>query len=267
MSGTPASGMAAEWAPIDTESLGLPRDIISLTRDALRGEPTQPVFIFEDGVVVTRERFRLAVEQFAGYLSSRVEPGDRVLIMLENRTEFMVAWLAVNACGASLVSINTSAREHDAGHIVRDSAARIAIVGPEHAELIERCRRGWGNRGRGGQRRGARGPRLLCIRLGASCRLTSRGRSRGNHQRLLHLGHHRSPEGLHGGSRLLDPLCRALPGPVRARPRRPTALLPAVLLQRPALAVPDVASCRACRWLRCADSASRASGLSSSSTG
>ena len=138
MSGTPASGMAAEWAPIDTESLGLPRDIISLTRDALRGEPTQPVFIFEDGVVVTRERFRLAVEQFAGYLSSRVEKGDRVLIMLENRTEFMVAWLAVNACGASLVSINTSAREHDAGHIVRDSAARIAICGPEHAELIER---------------------------------------------------------------------------------------------------------------------------------
>ena len=138
MSGTPVSGTAAEWAPIDTESLGLPHDIISLTRDALRGEPTQPVFIFEDGVVVTRERFRSAVEQFAGYLSSRVEKGDRVLIMLENRTEFMVAWLAINACGASLVSINTSAREHDAGHIVRDSAARIAICGPDHAELIKR---------------------------------------------------------------------------------------------------------------------------------
>ncbi len=138
MTGEVASGTAAEWAPIDTESLGLPRDIISLAREAL-GEGADTAALHLRGRSGgTRERFRSAVEQFAGYLSSRVEKGDRVLIMLDNRTEFMVAWLAVNACGASLVSINTSAREHDAGHIVRDSAARIAICGPDHAELIER---------------------------------------------------------------------------------------------------------------------------------
>ncbi len=130
--------MQAQWLPLGPSAQDLPRDIITLVRDALDEEPTKPVFIFEDGVVVTRERFRSAVEQFAGYLSTRISPGDRVLIMLENRAEFMIAWLAVNACGASLVSINTSAGEHDAGHIVRDSGARVAVVGAEQEELIKR---------------------------------------------------------------------------------------------------------------------------------
>jgi crotonobetaine/carnitine-CoA ligase len=124
------------WAPLGAQASGLPSDVVSLVREALDQQPQAPVFIFDDGVVVTRERFKRAVERFAGFLASRVEPGDRVLIMLENRAEFMVAWVAANACGASLVSVNTSAGEYDAGHIVRDSAPRVAVVGAGHEALI-----------------------------------------------------------------------------------------------------------------------------------
>jgi crotonobetaine/carnitine-CoA ligase len=133
-----ASRQEVGWGPLDDSARSLPGDVITLVREALGEDPTKPVFIFEDGIVVTRRQFREAVESFAGYLSERIHPGDRVLIMLENRTEFMVAWIAVNACGASLVPINTSAGEHDAGHIVRDSAAALAVVGPEQAKLIGR---------------------------------------------------------------------------------------------------------------------------------
>jgi carnitine-CoA ligase len=124
------------WPPLAPSGQGLPRDVISLVREALDEDPQKPILIFDDGVVVSGERFRAAVERLAGYLSTRVSPGDRVLIMLENRTEFMVTWLAANACGASLVSMNTSAGEHDAGHIVKDSDPRIAVVGRDHEELI-----------------------------------------------------------------------------------------------------------------------------------
>jgi carnitine-CoA ligase len=134
----PANRVEAKWPPLDPSVQDLPADIVTLAREALDREPQRPVFVFEDGVVVSRERFRTAVEAFAGYLHERVEPGERVLIMLENRTEFMVAWLAANACGAALVSLNTSAGEHDAGHVVRDSAARLAVCGKSHAELIRR---------------------------------------------------------------------------------------------------------------------------------
>jgi carnitine-CoA ligase len=135
---TATSRRKVGWGRLDDSARSLPADVITLVRSALVTDPTKPVFIFEDGIVVTRQEFRDAVEQFAGYLSEKVDPGDRVLIMLENRTEFMVAWIAVNACGASLVPINTSAGEHDAGHIVRDSAAVLAVVGTEYADLIGR---------------------------------------------------------------------------------------------------------------------------------
>jgi carnitine-CoA ligase len=134
----PANRVEAKWPPLDPSVQDLPADIVTLVREALDREPRKPVFIFEDGVVISRERFRTAVESFAGYLRERVAPGDRVLIMLENRSEFMVAWLAASACGAALVSLNTSAGEHDAGHVVRDSAASLAICGEAHAELIRR---------------------------------------------------------------------------------------------------------------------------------
>jgi carnitine-CoA ligase len=136
MTSLPANRVEAAWPALDPAAGNLPADIITLVREALDRDPSTPVFIFEDGVVVSREQFRAAVEEFAGYLSSRVEPGDRILIMLENRAEFMVTWLAANACGAALVSINTSAGEHDAGHIVRDSAAKLAVCGAEHEQLI-----------------------------------------------------------------------------------------------------------------------------------
>ena len=60
--------------------------------------------------------------------------------MLENRIEFMVAWLATAAAGGVLVSVNHRSGEHDAGHVLRDSEAVVAIVGDSTAELVERLR-------------------------------------------------------------------------------------------------------------------------------
>jgi crotonobetaine/carnitine-CoA ligase len=128
----------AAWPPLGDQATGLPRDVVTLVREACERGPDTPALIFEDGIVVTRERFIRLVESFVGYLSKRLSPGDRVAMMLENRTEFFVAWLAANACGASVVSMNTSAGEHDAGHILNDSAAVLAIVGREHEPLVRR---------------------------------------------------------------------------------------------------------------------------------
>ncbi|HEY1320738.1 MAG TPA: AMP-binding protein, partial [Streptosporangiaceae bacterium] len=70
------------------------------------------------------------------YLASRVAPGDRVAVMMPNRAEFMITWLAVVACRAVLVSLNPAARSHDAGHILRDSAAKVAVVDAAHENLF-----------------------------------------------------------------------------------------------------------------------------------
>jgi carnitine-CoA ligase len=111
-------------------------DLLDLVRAACRDDPELPALIFEDGVVVTRGRLWAEAESFAGYLRSRVEPGDRIAVMMPNRAEFMITWLAAVACRAVLVSLNPAARSHDAGHILRDSAARVAVVGREHEALF-----------------------------------------------------------------------------------------------------------------------------------
>lgn len=111
-------------------------DLVKLVDEACRRSPERPVMLFEDGVSITRAEFRTAVEQFSAYLTERIAPGDRVAIMLENRCEFMVAWIAVAAAGGMLVSINTDAGEYDAGHILQDSGAVVAIVGVRTEPLI-----------------------------------------------------------------------------------------------------------------------------------
>ena len=98
--------------------------------------PPLHVEIFEDGVSISRAELWAEIESFAGYLSERIEPGDRVVIMMPNRAEFMVTWLAVAACRGILVALNPTARSHDAGHVLRDSAARIAVTDAEHAALF-----------------------------------------------------------------------------------------------------------------------------------
>jgi len=57
-----------------------------------------------------------------------ISPGDRVLIVSENRPEFAVAELAVMAIQAIPVPTYTTNTVADHAHILRDSGARVAIV-------------------------------------------------------------------------------------------------------------------------------------------
>jgi len=110
--------------------------VIELVDEACRRWPDAPAMIFEDGVVVTYAQLLAASERFAGYLAERVQPGDAVAVILRNRAEFMIAWLAVVANRAVLVSVNPDDKILDAGHILSDSAAVIVILTDEHQELV-----------------------------------------------------------------------------------------------------------------------------------
>ena len=114
--------------------------IVELVRDACRRDPDRPLLIFEDGLTVTRRDLMTRVESFAAALRDRIAPGDRVAIILGNRAEFMIAWLAVVALRATLVSVNPGVQEHDARHVLRDSEAVLAIISQEHQALVETVR-------------------------------------------------------------------------------------------------------------------------------
>src|SRR5712692_2428333 len=127
-----ARGYGEAWSAVPH------RTITELVWQACQRSPDLPALIFEDSVLVTYRQFLERAERFAAYLGDHLRPGDRVAIMLENRAEFMIAWLAVVANRAALVCINTAAQEFDAGHILRDSSPVMAIVGESSEGLIRR---------------------------------------------------------------------------------------------------------------------------------
>jgi long-chain acyl-CoA synthetase len=64
----------------------------------------------------------------AGLRAAGVHPGDRVLLVSENRPEFPIADTAIMAIGAVTVPTYTTNLPSDHAHILRDSGARVAIV-------------------------------------------------------------------------------------------------------------------------------------------
>ena len=129
-----APSLDTPWSGVDA------RNIVDVLHRACVTDPLAPAFLFEDGLVVSRGELQQRVESFAGYLTGRVDRGDRIAVMLGNRTEWMVTWFAAVGCRATVVSMNPAAQEHDAGHILRNSGARLVVTDTEHAPLFATLR-------------------------------------------------------------------------------------------------------------------------------
>src|SRR5262245_61591288 len=105
------------------------QNVIEILYQGCVEDPFRPALIIEDGLVISRQELLDRSQRFAGYLARFVKPHDRVVVMLDNRVEFMIALFAIVANRGILVSIAPTAQEHDAGHILKDSTPIAAIVG------------------------------------------------------------------------------------------------------------------------------------------
>ena len=85
--------------------------------------------------------FAMQVASVAAFLRARgIGPGDRVMVVSENRPEFPIADTAIMAIGAITVPTYTTNLPGDHAHILRDSGARAAIVSTR--KLAERVLEG-----------------------------------------------------------------------------------------------------------------------------
>ncbi len=114
------------------------KTVIEIIDRACRAQPDKPVMVFEEGLSISRRQFQAQIERFAGYIARRTKPGDKIVLMMDNRAEFMIALFGVIAARCILVSINPAAQVDDAGHIVRDSASVLAIAGAEEAKILRK---------------------------------------------------------------------------------------------------------------------------------
>src|SRR6201996_4772771 len=83
------------------------------------------------GKTVTWTQLRCRVAALAGALSRRgVGFGDRVMILMLNRTEFVESVLAANMIGAIAVPINFRLTPAEIAFLVDDCEARVMITEP-----------------------------------------------------------------------------------------------------------------------------------------
>ena len=126
--------MAPDWSAVSQQT------VIEIVHKGCREDPYRPVLIIEDGLTLTRADFLDHCQRFAGYLRDKLQPGDMVVVMLDNRVEFMIALFAIIANRATLVSIAPTAQKFDAGHIVSDAQPVAAICGKDQLPIIEAVR-------------------------------------------------------------------------------------------------------------------------------
>ncbi|GAA1236477.1 ATP-dependent acyl-CoA ligase [Prauserella halophila] len=117
--------------------------LVELVTTAARRWPDKPAWIFDDtgepgaGETLTFADIDRRTRRLAAALAARgVSAGDRVAVMLPNRPEFPLLWLALARLGAAMVPVNTGYRELDGGHVIAHSGATLAVTSAEFADLL-----------------------------------------------------------------------------------------------------------------------------------
>ncbi len=103
----------------------------------------RPFLVGEEGELTYREFSERALTLAQGLVSLGIAPGETVLVMLPNVTNFVVLWAALARIGAVQVPVNTAYRGGILEHIISDSRARVIIADGAFlaavAEAAARC--------------------------------------------------------------------------------------------------------------------------------
>jgi len=95
---------------------------------AMRSDPGHVPLVFEDGFEITSGQLLAETEHLAGVLSELIGVGDRVVLAMGNRAEFVIAFLAIIANRGVAVCLSPELGPHEAAFVVDDSSCRIALV-------------------------------------------------------------------------------------------------------------------------------------------
>ena len=118
---------------------GLPHDITSPATNlfynaevAAARYPDKPFIIFFE-TPLTFADFKDEVERLAGFLQQdcSVGKGDRVLLVMQNSPQFIIAYYAILRANAIVVPINPMSVTAELAHYVEDSGAKTALVAQE----------------------------------------------------------------------------------------------------------------------------------------
>jgi fatty-acyl-CoA synthase len=111
-----------------------PRTIVDIVEGFATGTPAAPALIYLDRIVSYRDLDDGANRYARWALLQGVHRGDAVALLMENRPEYVMAWLGLLKVGAIAALINTNLRGTPLAHSIAIANARHVIVGSELAQ-------------------------------------------------------------------------------------------------------------------------------------
>lgn len=124
----------------------LDRDLTKLNvRDFLEAAahdaPDKPFLMYGDEVVSYAEFNRGVDLAASAWYGLGIRTGDRVAFMLENRPDFVQAWLGLAKIGAILVAINTRLQAEEVAYFLDLTEPRFALIGADYRDVFHAASR------------------------------------------------------------------------------------------------------------------------------
>lgn len=99
---------------------------------AVRDVPDQPFLIWEDEPMSYAAVGEAVDRAAATWADLGVVKGDRVVFMVDNCPEFLIAWLGLAKIGGILSAVNTGFTADEVAYQVGHSDPRVALISPAH---------------------------------------------------------------------------------------------------------------------------------------
>jgi fatty-acyl-CoA synthase len=111
-----------------------PVTITDLVEGLGRDKPDNTAVFYQDRILTYRDLNEGANRYAQWALGRGVKKGDAVALLMENRPEFLMAWLGIVKVGGIAALMNTNLRKGPLAHSIAIAGARHLVLGTELAE-------------------------------------------------------------------------------------------------------------------------------------
>ena len=109
----------------------LPITIVDIVEHYARTTPAAPAILFQDRIL-TYEDFDAAANRYAHWARGNgIVRGEVVALLMENRPDYLIAWLGLLKVGATVALLNTNLRGMPLAHSISVAPPRHLVLGAE----------------------------------------------------------------------------------------------------------------------------------------
>lgn len=110
-----------------------PRNVNALFAEALARNPDGEALVCDDERLTWHALDETVARAAAGLARRGIVPGDRVALLLGNRNDFVISWLAAARLGAIPVPMSTRAPLPEVGYMLAHCGAALIVHEPQLA--------------------------------------------------------------------------------------------------------------------------------------